>query len=449
MVKILVVGDLMLDHYIWGSCDRISPEAPVQVVKVQKESYLLGGAGNVVRNLVQLGASVSVASVLGDDEAGEKIKNALESINADTSSLLIQKDRESSIKSRIMASHQQVIRFDKESADDIKIESELFEKIERNLENFGAVLLSDYGKGVLTQSLCERVINACNKLNIPVLIDPKGKDYSKYKNATLLTPNKKEASEATKILIKDEDSLKAAIKTLKDELNLKYSIITLSENGIALFERELEIFGAKAKEVFDVTGAGDTVLAMLGYMLATGKDIKEAIKTANFSEIEELLRSRASANFEYKLKSADEVAEILARRGEKKLVFTNGCFDILHAGHVKYLAKARDFGDILVVGLNSDASVKRLKGEARPVNSQLDRANILCSLGFVDYVVIFDEDTPLNLIEKLRPDILVKGADYAGKEVVGSNIVSDVRLVEFVEGKSTTSIIKRIENAIK
>ena len=465
MVKILVVGDLMLDHYIWGSCDRISPEAPVQVVKVQKESYLLGGAGNVVRNLVQLGASVSVASVLGDDEAGEKIKNALESINADTSSLLIQKDRESSIKSRIMASHQQVIRFDKESADDIKIEGELFEKIERNLENFGAVLLSDYGKGVLTKSLCERVINACNKLNIPVLIDPKGKDYSKYKNATLLTPNKKEASEATKISIKDEASLKAAIKTLKDELNLKYSIITLSENGIALFERELEIFGAKAKEVFDVTGAGDTVLAMLGYMLATGKDIKEAIKTANlaaavvvaktgsatanFSEIEELLRSRASADFEYKLKSADEVAEILARRGEKKLVFTNGCFDILHAGHVKYLAKARDFGDILVVGLNSDDSVKRLKGEARPVNSQLDRANILCSLGFVDYVVIFDEDTPLNLIEKLRPDILVKGADYAGKEVVGSNIVSDVRLVEFVEGKSTTSIIKRIENASK
>ena len=243
---------------------------------------------------------------------------------------------------------------------------------------------------------------------------------------------------------------------------MTYSIITISEEGIALYDDRLHIFAAKAKEVFDVTGAGDTVLATLGYMLANGADIKEAIKianlaaavvvakigsaTASFSEIEQLLNSSFGANFEHKLKSVEELEEILSQKGKKKVVFTNGCFDILHAGHVKYLARARELGDLLVVGLNSDASVKRLKGEARPINSQDDRACVLSGLGFVDYVVIFDEDTPLNLITKIKPDVLVKGADYKDKEVIGSDIVKEVRLIDFVEGKSTTGIIKRIKD---
>ncbi|WP_169754127.1 D-glycero-beta-D-manno-heptose-7-phosphate kinase [Campylobacter curvus] len=464
-VEILVVGDLMLDHYIWGSCDRISPEAPVQVVKIAKETHRLGGAGNVVQNLLALGAKVSVASVVGDDEVGLRIKNMLSELGAGGGLILSEKGRESSIKSRVMASHQQVVRIDKESAVKINLESELVQKVTENLRNFSVVLLSDYGKGVLSDKVCQDIINECVRLGIPVLIDPKGNDYSKYKNATLLTPNRKEASEATGITIKNTSDLRAAIMKLKNELNLKYSIVTLSEEGIALFDKELEIFPAEAKEVFDVTGAGDTVLATLGYMLASKKDIKEAIKmanlaaavvvakigsaTANFGEIEELLRSRANAEFEHKIKSAEQVAEILSQRGEKKAVFTNGCFDILHAGHTRYLAKARDFGDILIVGLNSDASVRRLKGESRPINSQLDRACVLSGLGFVDYVVIFDEDTPLELIKKLSPDILVKGADYEGKEVVGSDIVKDVRLVEFVDGKSTSAIVKRIKDADK
>jgi len=449
-VKILVVGDLMLDHYIWGSCERISPEAPVQVVKINNETYTLGGAGNVVRNLLSLGANVSVASVLGDDEAGKKIKERLAELKVKDELILTEKGRESSIKSRIMASHQQVVRIDKESVVKINLEDELVLKVKENLANFKAVLLSDYGKGVLSEKVCQEIINECVKLKIPVLIDPKGSDYSKYKNATLLTPNKKEASEK-------------AIKQLKDELNLTYSIITISEEGIALYDDKLHIFAAKAKEVFDVTGAGDTVLATLGYMLANGADIKEAIKianlaaavvvakigsaTASFSEIEQLLNSSFGANFEHKLKSVEELEEILSQKGKKKVVFTNGCFDILHAGHVKYLARARELGDLLVVGLNSDASVKRLKGEARPINSQDDRACVLSGLGFVDYVVIFDEDTPLNLITKIKPDVLVKGADYKGKEVVGSEIVKEVRLIDFVEGKSTTGIIKRIKDA--
>ena len=464
-VEILVVGDLMLDHYIWGSCDRISPEAPVQVVKIAKETHRLGGAGNVVQNVLALGAKVSVASVVGDDEVGLRIKNMLSELGAGGGLILSEKGRESSIKSRVMASHQQVVRIDKESAVKINLESELVQKVTENLKNFSVVLLSDYGKGVLSDKVCRDIINECVRLDIPVLIDPKGNDYSKYKNATLLTPNRKEASEATGIAIKNTIDLRAAIMKLKNELNLKYSIVTLSEEGIALFDKELEIFPAEAKEVFDVTGAGDTVLATLGFMLASKKDIKEAIKmanlaaavvvakigsaTANFGEIEELLRSRANAEFEHKIKSAEQVAEILSQRGEKKVVFTNGCFDILHAGHARYLAKARDFGDILIVGLNSDASVRRLKGESRPINSQLDRACVLSGLGFVDYVVIFDEDTPMELIKKLRPDILVKGADYEGKEVVGSDIVKDVRLVEFVDGKSTSAIVKRIKDADK
>ena len=461
-VKILVVGDLMLDHYIWGSCERISPEAPVQVVKINNETYTLGGAGNVVRNLLSLGANVSVASVLGDDEAGKKIKEKLAELNVKDELILTEKGRESSIKSRIMASHQQVVRIDKESVVKINLEDELVLKIKENLANFKAVLLSDYGKGVLSEKVCQEIINECVRLNIPVLIDPKGSDYSKYKNATLLTPNKKEASEATNLKIKDKAELEKAIKQLKDELNLTYSIITISEEGIALYDDRLHIFAAKAKEVFDVTGAGDTVLATLGYMLANGADIKEAIKianlaaavvvakigsaTASFSEIEQLLNSSFGANFEHKLKSVDELEEILSQKGKKKVVFTNGCFDILHAGHVSYLAKAREFGDILVVGLNSDASVRALKGDARPVNAQADRATVLAALGAVDYVTIFDELTPLNLIEKLRPDVLVKGADYEGKEVVGSGVVKDVRLVEFVAGKSTSATIKRIKS---
>ncbi|AQW81162.1 D,D-heptose 1-phosphate adenosyltransferase / 7-phosphate kinase [Campylobacter pinnipediorum subsp. pinnipediorum] len=461
-VKILVVGDLMLDHYIWGQCDRISPEAPVQVVKTTNETYKLGGAGNVVENLISLGAKVNVASVIGEDNTGEKIIEILGQVGADTSLIIKEKGRESSIKSRVMASHQQVVRIDKESIGDINMQDDFVSMVTKNLGNFDLVLLSDYAKGVLTDNVCQSIIKECNKHNKYVLIDPKGDDYIKYKNATLLTPNKKEASQATNINIKDKDSLVKAIKKLKDEISLRYSLITLSEEGIALFDENLEIFEAEGKEVFDVTGAGDTVLATLGFMLASNYDIKDAIKTANlaaavvvgkigsatatFGEMEELLRSRANVDFEHKIKSIEEALVILSKKGNKKLVFTNGCFDILHVGHTKYLSKARDFGDILVVGLNSDDSVRRLKGETRPINNQNDRASMLSSLGFVDYVIIFDEDTPYELIKKLKPDILVKGADYKDKDVVGSDLVKDVRLVEFVPNKSTTNIINRIKN---
>lgn len=431
-MRVLVIGDLMLDHYIWGNCERISPEAPVQVVATKSETKRLGGAGNVVANLINLGANVSVASVLGDDAVGDEIASMLHNLGADTSLLMRESGRVSGIKSRVMAAHQQVVRIDSESVADIADAREFCQSVAENIDKIDIVLLSDYAKGVLSAQVCAGVIEIAKKAGKMVLADPKGKDYSKYRGATLLTPNRKEASEASGIKIKDEASLKSGIKWLKDELNLKYGLITLSEEGIALLDDELKIFPAIAKEVFDVTGAGDTVLATLGYMLASGADIKEAVRVANlaaavvvakvgsatasFSEIEELLRSQASAGFERKIKTAAELEAILAHRGQKRVVFTNGCFDILHPGHVRYLSKARDFGDILIVGLNSDASVKRLKGQARPINSQSDRACLLAALGFVDYIVIFDDDTPLELIKTLHPDVLVKGADYAGKK---------------------------------
>lgn len=464
-MRVLVAGDLMMDHYIWGSCERISPEAPVQVVATQSESKRLGGAGNVVANLLELGAKVSVASVLGDDGTGDEIVAMLASMGADTSLILREKGRKSGLKSRVMAAHQQVVRIDSESVGEVSGADEFISSVSKKLGEFDIVLLSDYAKGVLSPKICSGLINLAKNASKMVLVDPKGKDYTKYSGATLLTPNRKEASEASGIKIVDSASLAQAINWLKDEINLKYGLITLSEEGIALLDKELEIFPAIAKEVFDVTGAGDTVLATLGYMLASGAGIKKAVEVANlaaavvvakvgsatasFTEIEELLRSRASAGFERKIKTLNELEEILAHRGKKRLVFTNGCFDILHPGHARYLSKARDFGDILIVGLNSDESVRRLKGEARPINSQDDRACLLAALGFVDYIVIFDEDTPLNLIRALRPDVLVKGADYAGKEVVGSDIAGEVRLVEFEAGKSTTGIIQRIINANK
>lgn len=463
-VNICVIGDLMIDHYLWGSCDRISPEAPVQVVDVKKETTLLGGAGNVVNNLVSLGANVVVLSVIGDDEAGSELEAMLKSLEVKTL-LSTQKNRKTSKKSRILVSNQQVVRYDKESKDPISQES--IDKIKNNLakiiDSIDVILLSDYGKGVLTNTLTKDIIDLANKHNKKVLIDPKGNDYSKYANAYLLTPNKKEASLATNIEINSKEMLLRAITKLKNELDLGVSLITLSEDGIAIYDDKLSIKPTVAKEVFDVTGAGDTVLASLGYMTALGKDIYESVEFANLAagvvvskvgsatatleEIEAYRYSLHKSGPESHIKTKDEMIKIISnlKTKNKKIVFTNGCFDILHRGHVSYLDKAKSQGDILVLGLNSDSSVKRLKGEDRPINSEEDRAFVLAALESVDYVVIFEEDTPYELIKALKPHILVKGADYKGKDVVGADLVEELKLIEFINGKSTTNTIAKIK----
>ena len=464
--KIAVIGDLMIDHYIWGKCERISPEAPVQVLEVGKENSVLGGAGNVINNLTALESRVSVYTVLGEDDNAKFAEQLLEKAGADCHAVIRQNERVTTKKSRVIASNQQIIRFDDESRGNISLRSQhtLLTELSKNIFSYDALLLSDYGKGVLTPTLTADIISLAIAHDKPVLVDPKGTDYSKYQGATLLTPNRKEASLATGIDIGDQKKLEEAGFKLKNELDLNYGIITLSEEGIAIFEDEMHVIPTVAREVYDVTGAGDTVLASLGVALASGLDIGEACEfankaaavvvakvgsaTATLNEIEEYEHSLNKGQIESKIKDFTQIERIAKRlkNQSKKVVFTNGCFDILHRGHASYLQKAKELGDFLIVGLNSDESIRRLKGESRPVNSLDDRAFLLAALESVDYVVPFAEDTPYELIRRVLPDILVKGADYEGKEVVGSDLSGEVQLIEFVEGKSTSGIIDKIKS---
>jgi D-beta-D-heptose 7-phosphate kinase / D-beta-D-heptose 1-phosphate adenosyltransferase len=463
--KILVIGDLMIDHYLWGSCERISPEAPVQVIDVTNESYFLGGAGNVVNNLQVLGADVEIISVIGKCDVSNKLIELLEDINVNTDKLVIQKNRISSKKSRIISSQQQVVRYDRESTDEIdeKSQKTILNQLKKNIVDYDVILLSDYGKGVLTQELTKSIITIANKHQKKVIVDPKGVNFSKYKGAYLLTPNQKEASEATQINIKDKSSLIKTITKLKNDYDLDVSLITLSEDGIAIFDNKFRIHPTNAREVFDVTGAGDTVLASLGFALACNLKIDHAIKFANLAAsvvvskiggatatLDEIIELESSLNKSSSIEHIKTLNEVKAlskdlKSRDKKIVFTNGCFDLLHAGHVQYLETAKSFGDILILGLNSDRSVKALKGSGRPINNETDRAYIVAALEVVDYVVIFDENTPYNLIKMINPDILVKGKDYEGEKVVGQDIVDELILVEFIEGKSSSHIINKIQ----
>lgn len=465
--KLLVIGDLMIDHYLWGSCERISPEAPVQVINVDNESTVLGGSGNVINNLKALGAQVDVISVIGGCETSDELKILLNDINVNSKYLITQKDRITSKKSRIIAAQQQVVRYDRESTDEISTKSQtiILNTFKKIITNYDAVLLSDYGKGVLTADLTQSLIAIANDNNKKVLIDPKGLDYSKYKGAYLLTPNKKEASEATQINVHDDATLTQAITQLKTQCDLDVSLITLSEQGVAIFDDELRTHPTVAREVFDVTGAGDTVLASLGFALSCGLDIDNSVEfanlaagvvvgkigsaTATLNEIIEYESSLNKSTSDEHIKTLDEIITLSTelKSRDKKIVFTNGCFDLLHAGHVRYLETAKSFGDMLILGLNSDRSVTALKGKGRPINTQLDRAYILAALEAVDYVVIFDEDTPYDLIKAIKPHVLVKGGDYEGQDVVGQDIADELKLVQFVDGKSTTKTIEKIQQS--
>ena len=465
--KILVIGDLMIDHYLWGSCERISPEAPVQIVKVDNESLSLGGAGNVINNLKALGAEVDVISVIGECKTSLELKKLLIKIKVNTQFLIIQKDRITSRKSRIISDQQQVVRYDLESTEEINNKSQraMITAFKKNIKNYDVILLSDYGKGILTFDLTQELINTASKNGKKLLVDPKGLDYSKYKGAYLLTPNKKEATEATNIPIKDKETLAKAILCLKEQCNLEISLVTLSEEGIAIFDNKLRIYPTVSREVFDVTGAGDTVLASLGFALSCNKSIDEAVNfanlasgvvvgkigsaTASLNEISEYESSLKKSNSFEHIKNWNEISIIVSelRDKGKRIIFTNGCFDILHIGHVKYLEEAKNFGDVLILGLNSDKSVKKLKGKNRPINSESDRAYILASLQVVDYLVMFEEDTPFELIKLIKPDVLVKGSDYKGKKVVGQDIAKELKLIQFIDGMSTSNTIERIKQS--
>jgi len=465
--NIIVIGDLILDKYLWGNCDRISPEAPVQIIDIDSDSYFLGGAGNVANNLISLGANVTVLSVVGQCGTASKITDLLKTAKVNSKHIIFEKNRRTSQKTRLISSQQQVIRFDRETLNDISEDSQdnliaIFSSI---VNDYDFVVLSDYGKGVLTEKLTQSIIKISKENDVKLIVDPKGSDYSKYKGAYTITPNKKEAVLATGINITDTESLTNALIQLKDNLKLDKSLITLSHDGIAAYDIELKEFPTSAIEVFDVTGAGDTVIASLAFALSSGLSFENAIKLSNLAagvvvakigsataSIEEIIEFESKlhkSSFEDHIKDRREIKTILDSNKilGKKIVFTNGCFDILHIGHVKYLQEAKRLGDILVVGINSDSSVRKLKGSPRPFNSEEDRSSIIASLESVDYVVIFDEETPEKLIKFLLPDTLVKGGDYQNQTIAGQEFVNEVKLINFVEGKSTTSVIEKIKEA--
>ena len=474
--KILLVGDFMLDVYIYGDALRISPEAPVPVLKVTKTEYSCGGAGSVAADLAALGALPVCLGVIGDDQNGKILREKLIKAGADVTGLHTVTGRPTISKQRLigLAQHrhrQQLFRIDEESTEPLSNEQQ--QKISRaykdKLEQADIVCLQDYDKGLLGSSFCKQMIQLAAQANKKVLVDPLlAGDYSKYAGATLITPNRRETSAVVGFDIKTaEDSARAA-EELAKKLKLQAVVITLDKEGAYLrTEKESEIIPTRPRSVYDVTGAGDMVLATLAIALAADCDYKTAVQLSNIAggievekfgaatvTIEEIINEIVGQNRgkSGKVRSIDSLVEELSwlRRQKETIVFTNGCFDVVHRGHIEFLKFCKLQGDIVVVGLNSDSSVRTIKGPDRPINNQYDRAAVLAALETVDYVTVFDEPDPLNLIKKVKPDVLVKGQDWAEKGVVGREFVESyggkVVLAPIVEGKSSTATIEKMKS---
>ncbi|MEK7448915.1 MAG: D-glycero-beta-D-manno-heptose-7-phosphate kinase [Planctomycetota bacterium] len=469
---VLVIGDLILDQYIWGEVNRVSPEAPIQVLNVKRKEIRLGGSANVCHNLVTLGARVSCLGVIGRDASGFVLRQEMQRLKINTAGVKTVPGKITPVKTRIIAQRQQILRMDQEDIQPLaaSVEKLLSAYLKKHIKKYNLLIISDYRKGVCTPELLRAIFREARKNKIMVIVDPKGDDYRKYRGANGLAPNRAEAELATGLKITDERSRRQAAQKLIKELNLDFMIITLGEKGIYFLDKNgREIYDpAKVLEVYDVSGAGDTVMAALGIGLVSGLDMKDAIHLANLAAgvavsklgtatvtRDEIVRHwdnlcGNSVQISNKIVKIAELAKILLeikKEEKKKVVFTNGCFDILHPGHVQLLEFARVQGALLVVGLNSDRSVRRLKGPARPIFTEIQRARTLSALVAVDYVVIFDELTPLNLIKKIKPDVLVKGADWRGKKVVGEEIIKarggQVLFAPLVKGVSTTNTISR------
>ena len=474
--KVLVVGDFMLDIYIYGDAVKISPEAPVPVLKTAETEHRCGGAGSVARNLTALGAKAYCLGVIGDDRDSEILKTKLIEAGADIDGLLKEINRPTISKQRLigLAQHlhrQQLIRIDRESADPLSKEMNeaILAAYKDNLPKIDMVCLQDYNKGLLSDSLCRQMIRLGKNAGKKVLVDPcLTSDYSKYTGATAITPNRKESSAAAGFEVTDAETAAKAANYLFQKLQLEAVVITLDKQGAYLkTDSKSLMIPTRPRSVYDVTGAGDMVLATLAAALAAGCDYQAAVRLSNIAggievekfgtatvTIQEIAdeitgQSRDSGD---KIRTADSLLSEIAwhRRQNKTVVFTNGCFDVLHIGHVEYLQFCRRQGDIVVVGLNSDSSVKMIKGSDRPINNQHDRAAILAALEAVDYVTVFTEPEPTNLIEKVRPEVLVKGADWAVKGVVGREFVESyggkVALAPLVESKSSSATIEKIKS---
>ncbi|KAA3608300.1 MAG: bifunctional D-glycero-beta-D-manno-heptose-7-phosphate kinase/D-glycero-beta-D-manno-heptose 1-phosphate adenylyltransferase HldE [Planctomycetota bacterium] len=468
--RVAVLGDFMLDRYLWGDATRVSPEAPVPVVLSQREEDRLGGAGNVAANLCDLGAYGMAFGVLGRDQAGEDLQRLLIQAGVESRGLLAVDSRPTSRKVRVMARSQQMLRVDQEASLPLTEEDSQRLLAQLSDSSWDVLVISDYGKGVLSPQVLEGAIAEARKRGAPSLVDPKHRDFRRYRGATLITPNRAEAEAAAGQSMDSFAAVAEIGERLRHEAELDALLITLGAEGMCLIrpgQPMLEVPTA-ARSVFDVTGAGDTVIATMALALGGGADWPVAVGLANAAAglavarvgtatvgRSELLHHLASATPDHKVVDdsagpALEHALAALRREGLRLVFTNGCFDILHAGHVRYLQEARSLGDALLVGINDDASVRRLKGEERPFNSLADRMDVLAALECVDLVVAFPEDTPENLIHRVRPDVLVKGADWRDKGVVGADFVKaqggEVRLVEIYPGRSTTGLAQRIRD---
>lgn len=468
--KVLCLGDVMLDRFVYGRVTRISPEAPIPVLHIDHEDQMLGGAGNVVRNLAALGATTQFLAVVGDDNAGQQVRRLLVDEPGVDAKLRVETGRETTIKTRFIAGTQQMLRTDRETAraagDDIR--AALCGDAEAAIPHFPVVILSDYAKGVLDDATLGRVIARARDAGTTIIVDPKGADYARYKGASLLTPNLKELATAIgRDLTGDADIVGAAEDMIKT-LDLEGLLVTRSKDGMTLVTAKGAVshFSAAAQDVFDVSGAGDTVVAALAAVLAAGGSMEQATALANVAagivvgkvgtaivyadDLAAQLHHQDLGRAEAKVLSREQLIDRVAawRQRGYRVGFTNGCFDLLHPGHVSLLAQARDACDRLIVGLNSDASVKRLKGDDRPVQNEAARAAVVASLASVDAVVLFAEDTPMELIKSVTPDVLVKGADYRLEDVVGHDVVEAaggrVVLAELVVGHSTTATIERL-----
>ncbi|NUN48768.1 MAG: D-glycero-beta-D-manno-heptose-7-phosphate kinase [Candidatus Brocadiae bacterium] len=467
--RILVVGDLLLDRYLWGKVDRISPEAPVPVLNIVREEERAGGAANVACNLVALGASASLAGAIGPGAPGERLVGLLREAGIDTRGIVVDPGRPTPIKTRCIAQSQQMLRVDRELAAPLAkaAEKKLLRHLQQAVAKVDLVLLSDYNKGVLTDAILAAIMRAAKKHGKPVVVGPKGLSYDKYAGCTGVVPNLKELALATGLAVGTDAGVRAAASALLRDLGCGFVLVTRGDRGMSLFREGSDPFHvpSRPRQVYDVAGAGDTSVATLGLALACGAAAEDAVRLANAAggiavtkvgvatvsraEIQADLEEEHSTRPE-KVRTATELVPVLAAaraRGET-VAFTNGCFDILHAGHVRTLHFARSQGDLLVVGINSDASVRRLKGAQRPIVPERERAAVLAALQDVDHVVIFGEDTPVELMALLKPDVIVKGGDYTADKVVGAAAVKAwggrVAMAPLQKGASTTNIVEKI-----
>lgn len=472
--KILVVGDIMLDRYVRGAVDRISPEAPVPVLKVKEEASTPGGAGNVALNLKTLGASVELIGALGKDPEGDEVVQFLRENDIGMGGIVRDNDKPTTTKTRLIAGNQQIGRIDKE-ADTLtreSIERSLVKSVDRIISRFKpkGIIISDYSKGVISERLLSHIIKLANDRGIFVTVDPKGESYDRYRGTDAITPNLREAELASGIKIKDDETLKEAAEKIIERTESHFVLITRGGDGISYFSKHGEhgTVPSHPVEVFDVTGAGDTAASVFTLAFLASYLLEEAVKIANAAAgivvsrigTASVTQSDINAHFakeeekeKSKISTRSALAKTLAgmRAMGRKIVFTNGCFDLFHTGHLKLLREARKLGNTLVVAINSDESVRKLKGAGRPYITQADRLILLAALDCVDYLVVFKEDTPLELIKELKPDILVKGGDYKLEDVVGGKFVKSyggrVKIVPLVKGVSTSSLAEKIKNS--